>query len=420
MPYVFVILSLFFAGASFAQSGWFELRPNVPGVYNDIAFLTPDSGYLITDKPAKLYATTNGGISWAEESLPQCTNCTFHFDSIFFAYGSTGYISGYSEDTISKHILLKTTDSGHTWIIDNSRFPYPFPYPSPSDSVAFRTDKIYFEKTIDGGQSWIEVDRLPDSLSRYLSFDFGSEQSGVLIFATQNPEGTAVKVTTDGGNSWQYSEIELLDDASDAYRHVKALDDSVYLIGGTGIYRSSESGRSWTWTKVSKYITGSFAFYNALVGYAAGFGGYLAKTDDGGKTWAAQNINDTLGQGPNYIYDPWKRISCPSSVVAYALSDNSLLYKTTDGGGSQNNVGSTARSTSGFFLLENPASQEAVFKFNPFTLSQKLEVFDQLGRMIKTISIPSATSSFVLDLQGIAPGQYFCRIGSDYCNMVVK
>ena len=75
MKYIFCILSFFSADAAFAQSGWFQLHPNVPGVYNDISFLTPDKGFLLTDNPSKVYATTSGGGSWQEISLTPCTSC---------------------------------------------------------------------------------------------------------------------------------------------------------------------------------------------------------------------------------------------------------------------------------------------------------------------------------------------------------
>lgn len=402
-----------------AQTGWFRLRPNVPGQFKDISFLSADKGFLLTNYPAKAFSTENGGTAWNEMSLPSCTNCIYHFYTIYFIDIKVGYITGYSYDgSTTIGALFKTTDAGKSWMKDESTAPHPFPFPAPSEKIGYAISQNHFNKTADSGKTWTLIDSISGSGSRYTAFDFRDENNVLTIKSTGEPAGYIPQVTTDGGKTWVYTQVS--DNVNTSLEYIKALPDNVYLVGGYygPIFRTGDNAR--TWSIVSSNSSGLFSFYDAKIGYTGGnFTGYVQRTTNGGMTWSIQNV-DTLLLAVNKIRPKWIAISAPSELTAYAIANDTLLYKTIDGGiGSQSSVRQADQTHATFFLVENPVSQEAKFTFASSPSKRTIEVIDVLGKVVRSVEIPQGTTSLVFDLHGITPGLYICHIGLETIKMLV-
>ncbi len=413
MRFIIYFLLLPLAPACFAQTGWFELHPSVPGTYTDIAFLSADAGFLVTDNPAKAYQTLDGGSQWHEISLPSCSNCTYHFEHLFFADKTTGYIIGKSDDGItSKNLLFKTTNSGILWLLDTSLTPHPFPFPAPSQAVAYRTEQNHFEKTVDSGKSWLVTDTLDDTNGKYV-FDFRNENNGIRIVTAGDPLNTVVEVSKDEGANWSYSRLQYIYDYTEAYQTVKALPNNIYLVGGEYIFRSLNNGSSWS--QVSSYHAGEFTFFDSLIGYApAGYyshDGYILHTVDGGLNWKVEPV---VGRA-----DSWQRISAPSELTAYALVNASQLFKTIDGGeGSQSIVKSTDISLSSLTMKNDIVTSLADFQFSAHSDPQALFIYDLLGRLMLQEQTNADQTSLQVNVQGFQSGVYFARLGSSVLRFV--
>ena len=66
---------------------------------------------------SNIYKTSDGGLSWAKKDIP-LSSSQYGLNSVFFVNSTTGYICG------RVGTLLKTIDSGETWVAENSNVNY--------------------------------------------------------------------------------------------------------------------------------------------------------------------------------------------------------------------------------------------------------------------------------------------------------
>jgi hypothetical protein len=185
----------------------------------------------------------------------------------------------------------------------------------------------------------------------------------------------------------------------------------VYLLSGYlgSIYRTSDNAK--TWTLVADGAAGRFGFFDDKIGYSGGnFASYIQGTTNGGISWTRQYVKET-------VFSEWRRISAPSELTAYALANDTMLYKTTDGGvGSQNVVVSNfvekpslhVRSLHDVLHVEYAAS----------TISRTLELSDVNGRIIKKIMVSAGNSNSEIDIHNVLPSVYFIRLGGEVAKVL--
>lgn len=109
-----------------------------------------------------------------------------------------------------------------------------------------------------------------------------------------------------------------------------------WAVGADGtIIRTIDGGTNWTnlTSGVSAYLFG-IHFINSLKGWAVGGGGTVIKTLDGGNNWSPYTFpNSTTFKDIHFVNDTLGWIAGATSA------SNSVIYKTTDGGASWNEVG---------------------------------------------------------------------------------
>jgi len=263
----FVLISV----NSFCQCDSTFLRPTATQI-NDISLIT---GNTIIGVGANGYIlkSTDGGNSW--RNIPDYYNKGI-LRSVQFVNDSTGYITG-------DNSILKTEDQGENW--------YPLSYPvDPNFGTAYK-NLFFFDK--DRG------------------FFVGTY--GHLLATTDG--GKTVHDTTLGNN--QLTSIDFI-------------DDSIGLVAGNEIYKTTNGGRSWrkinidnlglwpnapTFNKI-KFITDSFVV-------AGGSPGIFAISSDGGETWTASSLNGNIGKVTDFYF-----FDTTNGVIA---GDGKIFY-THDGG----------------------------------------------------------------------------------------
>jgi hypothetical protein len=141
----------------------------------------------------------------------------------------------------------------------------------------------------------------PDSKLILVDFAFGSDKRGWAlggIIADQRAKGVMLS-TSDGGQSWQQSELKFIPNS------LFALDDSsLWAVSDKGeIWFSAESGREWK--KLSRKSEAlRVHFLNNQLGFLVGSKKTLMRSEDGGKSWrhvpAAAQVT---GDADDFVYN---------------------------------------------------------------------------------------------------------------------
>jgi photosystem II stability/assembly factor-like uncharacterized protein len=249
---------------------------------------------------------------------------------------------------------LRTTDSGKTWV--------PAPVPGAEsldfrDVEAFSADLAYLlaagpgeqsriYKTADGGKHW-DLQFTNHEPKGFLDcMAFWDPQRGIVVGDPVSGKFQLL-TTEDGGQHWNYVSPENLPPATDGEGAFAASGTCIitqgksnvwFVTGGSAarVFRSTDSGKTWSVSDTS-IMHGpasagifSIAFRDARHGVIAGGdykepakgGANLAKTNDGGKTWAL-----VAAQPQNYFssisYSPDRR-KCIVVAGSLVFSRNEL------------------------------------------------------------------------------------------------
>ena len=141
-----------------------------------------------------------------------------------------------------------------------------------------------------------------ESAFRILDLQFFSPARGIAVGVLQEKNGKAKGysvVTADGGAHW--SPIPLKEVGSSLF----LLDDAhAWLVTDSGLWFSAENGRDWKKVSKQKGIQ-RVHFLTAERGFAIGYPKLFLKTEDGGKTWQKQDIDEKSPTKPEYTAYNW-------------------------------------------------------------------------------------------------------------------
>lgn len=163
--------------------------------------------------PANIMISHDSGETWTSQSLN--LDCKMLFDIKMFNK-NVGFVCAATDEDISKSnaLILKTIDGGKTWkkvFQSNRPFETTWKVSFPSEKVGYVTIQSYnpdpnvkqqrVAKTIDGGETWIEINLIEDAGAREFGVGFIDENHGFVGTMNSGYE------TKDGGKSW--SKIDL-------------------------------------------------------------------------------------------------------------------------------------------------------------------------------------------------------------------
>jgi len=235
--------------------------------------------------------------------------------NVFFYNNFVGWIAGDKG-------VLKTTNNGLNWEVCLS---YDWMY-----SVYFvdqntgwaggRFGKLI--KTTDGGNTW--TDQQGGTGATYYSIKFSDENNGWAV----GDYNTIIR-TTNGGATWirqssgiqsnslKLSEIQIaVDDANTAY--ISTYENH--------ILKTTNAGQDWYKSTLPGYSSYNSIFFSSEnIGYAAGFGASILKTENRGITGVVNENNilpESFSLNQNYP-NPFN----PKTVIRYKItnSDNVSL-----------------------------------------------------------------------------------------------
>ena len=152
-------------------------------------------------------------------------------------------------------------------------------------------DGRHLAQTKDAGLTW-DLMSVPDTLSlnTLRAIDFYAEDKGILAFTdwALSPYPTTILRTLDNGATWE--DITPLDYTGGAPILNTVNDDLIFMATGTYLFKSLDSGASWTNYGTPYYIE-SLDFIddqNGVIGLFDGTFAYMGGmfcTNDGGENW---------------------------------------------------------------------------------------------------------------------------------------
>ncbi len=163
--------------------------------------------------PANIMISHDSGETWTSQSLN--LDCKMLFDIKMFNK-NVGFVCAATDEDIFKSnaLILKTIDGGKTWkkvFQSNRPFETTWKVSFPSEKVGYVTIQSYnpdpnvkqqrVAKTIDGGETWTEINLIEDAGAREFGVGFIDENHGFVGTMNSGYE------TKDGGKSW--SKIDL-------------------------------------------------------------------------------------------------------------------------------------------------------------------------------------------------------------------
>jgi photosystem II stability/assembly factor-like uncharacterized protein len=288
--------------------------------FQSVFFTGLDNGF-ICDLGGVISKSTNGGFNW----LPVFIAPSGLFD-VFFVNNNTGYASGVG-------CIVKTTNSGINWTVQNPGFPEEF-------------RMVYF---LDANTGY--------SAGKY---------------------GNIVK-TTNGGVNW----LALNSGTSELIHSIHFINyNTGYAAAGNDILKTTNAGYNWSvnFSGAAQSLI-EIKFANVLTGYVVTSEepGYslIYKTSDGGDNWVSQN------PGVNYgLYS----LSVINPDTVYAAGWSGTIIKTVNGGGTVGINPGYNEIPSDFFLSQNypnPFNHSSIINYQcPVSAAVKIVVFDILGRQI--------------------------------------
>lgn len=281
---------------------WMPLSVSTVLPYDRAAALTIDT----TTSPATLYLgatasgvhiSRDGGSSWSQASsgLP--------VDS----YGYVGAVS---------RLIVDTTTA-----------------PSTVYATVFGAETINYKGTVngDGLMNWARY-APPGLPSGAVVTAINTARNPATLYAT----GGGLHRSTDGGANWQsvhgpFADVEPYQLTVEGRQNGW---DTLYSPTGLGIYKSADSGSTWSMTGNDIKATSVLAFAvdpgNPTVFYAELSSNKLMKSEDSGQSWKETGLNPPWsGNAPEtLLVDP---TTTPSTIYAGTYTG---VYRSTDGGAS--------------------------------------------------------------------------------------
>lgn len=274
--FLFLLFTQFTLWSQIAEWQWQHPKPTGNHI-NDVVALDNGTVFIFTDAGG-VGKSTDGGATWMM-SLPDSTQANRDIYEADFVSNTVGYAVG------TAGLAMKTTDGGATW----------------TQLTTGLTSNLWY------------VDFVTENLG------YAGGSSGKLL------------KTTDGGATWQEQVIGGTTSVL-VYKIFALNADTVYA--GTGsatpgrLIRTFDGGA--TWSAVSGYTgTGTIRgiyFVNANVGFVSDALYAIAKTTDGGATWASNDF----GTGTFY------EVKFSTDSLGFAAGADGNIYVTTDQGGSWN------------------------------------------------------------------------------------
>lgn len=282
---------------------WTQITLNAVSAFNRAVFRTADTVFVVGDVDQTGVATGKMGRNMWRSTDAGATFSRISVDSFFVVVPTTAvprnlqdisfvpgtqvaYASLSHRTNNNENVIIKTTNGGNTWFTTQ--------VPPVSSRIASALIALSVDTIITG---------------------FNGAYSGEVWW------------TTDGGNTWSR---RFQEGANTGKRQFYQDGQTLYLVGASGILRSTNRGQNWT------KLPFNFDAYTVDRGLVGGAGGQLFSTAD----WVSFNSLNPLGFSAGFLRAIGTRAG---SDEVYLAGDRGAIYRSIDQGITFDYIGDTAR-----------------------------------------------------------------------------
>jgi hypothetical protein len=412
---------------------------------NAMAWPSADTGFFIGNASTNLHITKtiDSGVDFLTSPFPNPID-TVHADTnghAFVVYNhhtaiqtvadmawpsnNTGFVVGITSSdnygNTAVPTVLVTQNAGATW----SQY-YPADtleqfgniyFPSTTvgyASAASPSGTNYITKTTDGGKTWKNVYQSDTLIFKNLNF---IDPNNGIVYAEGNASNSLHLCYTTNGATFKLASIKT--DSAAYFLHWS--NDSSWLVGADNVYRSKDSGK--TWTTVVPYDVNAEA---ATVGAFYDDSGFIFRTNaqtflmttDYGQTWSSPSrLPGTDSLTPLVA-------SMPSPYLAYLLAfDNTqtgnalLKIEFAVPGGVK--VGVRENDIHAIPFAAAYESNAISFTMSPTPEARSIQVMDVLGRACTSLALAPNVVSSQLPTNALRPGTYFAKLDGSMVKFMI-
>jgi len=382
-----IFLSLFFLlllnHEVFSQKFWEKINSPTSKTLNSIVFIDSLNGWVSGDSGLIIH-TSNGGVDWET----QYSNDSLNVVNIFFLNDQLGWGSAWSNfyEPFGTY-FLKTTNGGKIWTSEYFRildsFVNSFNFLDSLIGFAVGYPNV-FHRTTDGGSNWRDVNLDSSIVSGFplYTIEFYSPLYGYACGGFRDVAGVVWR-TIDGGINW----TTVVDALVSEPLYDLQIFDSLHVLAmggdpefGTSQVVTTDGGETWRYTNLGVYwFPVNMGFRNVSEGWAP-LGGQnkFLYTSDSGENWTEVSTPDSLSI---------THICFPDSSHGYGIGSYGTIIKYIPK--NPVNLVQDEYSNSDFYLQQNHPNP-----FNPNTKInwqsaigswQSLRVYDVLGNEVATL-----------------------------------
>jgi photosystem II stability/assembly factor-like uncharacterized protein len=369
---------------------WTKQESYTNSELRSVFFITKDVGF-VTGYNGTILKTTNGGNNW----YPINSNTSDGIYSLCFTDSTTGYAISWSG-------LLKTTDCGEHWIIQDTS-AYLSKINFIDKDTGFVCGSRVLLKTTDGGLNWT---RHKSANANVISFIAAS--SKILYVGSSNSN---LYKSSDGGENW--STVHGPGLPCDFYNLNFMNQDTGFAVGGGWaqgsskgvILKTTNGGISWSDFIIDITLNSIFVVDEGI-GYAVGNSGTIFKTKDLGTNWTKLATGITNNLNSIFFVD---------SLTGYAVGSNGVILKTTNGGSSN---GVLVNHEATVDLYPNPFTNYITIETKENADNLEFNIYNIEGKLIIKQKITQQRTQ--LDLSILNSGFYFAELKSNESIKITK
>ncbi len=297
-----VVIVIAFATSVFSQNLNWQICNMPASSYrvDDISMLNSQIGYAVCGR--QTLKTVDGGNNWDTVATTFFVQRSTKFITPLKGFvGAFGYTNNPTAD-----VLRKTLDGGNSWIdltlsIDSTARKGICGLAIGDSSTIYgcgnwSATSAYIVKSSDGGNTWSTIN-MGAYASALIDMYFITADTGFATGKSPAPFNNAIILyTTNGGASWV---TKFQNNTYKGYCwKIQHLTDSIYFASiegnpphvGSNILKSIDKGMTWSVIKVDSInaTLQGVGFFNQSKGWTGGWGttGFMFETNDGGTTWA--------------------------------------------------------------------------------------------------------------------------------------